>query len=557
MNELKKSISSLCFSKDRPLQLEGYIRSLKKHASDEINISILYCCSDDKFKVAYNALSSKYTDVDFILETNFRKQVTRWLRSANSPLVMFGCDDVVFKDKFDCGHIVKAFEEEPNLISFSLRLGREITYCAMHGISEMPPLFIKSKPYLTWNWPQATHDWKYPFELNCSVYKIDFIKNFIRKIDSDEIIHPMWQGETGKHWGHPNRLEAFGSIAIHEFSSSHNLMASFQSAKASIITINRVQDECKNFVYDDNKTLTSKDLLNYWDDKIVLDIDSYKEKKYSSIHIAEAFFFVRNNPGKKFSTNSECDRYTTMIKDFAGMLIIQNHTLANHPKLPEFITQFSEYFYKRDEIEDNIPIQISPYLDDATSKTNIDQVYFHQDTWAFSRVLDIRPKKIIDVGSTALLVGCFSYLAPTTSIDIRPLSVKLPFLKSKKGSILDLPFEDKSVELLTSISVIEHIGLGRYGDKLDPDGSMKAFNEVERVIAPDGHFIGSVPVSHTPFIIFNAERVFRQKTIFDIFKDFELADEQFLFSEPNEEGKIKNLQAFKFATWCFDFVRKR
>jgi Caenorhabditis protein of unknown function, DUF268 len=33
-------------------------------------------------------------------------------------------------------------------------------------------------------------------------------------------------------------------------------------------------------------------------------------------------------------------------------------------------------------------------------------------------------------------------------------------------------------------NVIEHIGLGRYGDPLDPDGELRAIGELVRVLAP-------------------------------------------------------------------------
>ena len=74
---------------------------------------------------------------------------------------------------------------------------------------------------------------------------------------------------------------------------------------------------------------------------------------------------------------------------------------------------------------------------------------------------------MVDVGSTALLVGIISQCIPTISIDVRPLPVSLPGLICKYGTITDLPFEDATVEFLSSMCVIEHVGLGRYGDTID------------------------------------------------------------------------------------------
>ena len=40
---------------------------------------------------------------------------------------------------------------------------------------------------------------------------------------------------------------------------------------------------------------------------------------------------------------------------------------------------------------------------------------------------------------------------------------------------------------------LEHIGLGRYGDKVDPMGDIRAMNELARVTAPGGNLLIAVP----------------------------------------------------------------
>lgn len=53
-------------------------------------------------------------------------------------------------------------------------------------------------------------------------------------------------------------------------------------------------------------------------------------------------------------------------------------------------------------------------------------------------------------------------------IDIRPLELKLDNLFFLKGSILALPFADNSIESLSSLCVVEHVGLGRFETILIP-----------------------------------------------------------------------------------------
>jgi hypothetical protein len=56
--------------------------------------------------------------------------------------------------------------------------------------------------------------------------------------------------------------------------------------------------------------------------------------------------------------------------------------------------------------------------------------------------------------------------------------------------------------------VLEHVGLGRYGDTLDYDGDLRAARELARVTAPGGHLIVVVPMGGEARIQFNAHRIY-------------------------------------------------
>ena len=85
-----------------------------------------------------------------------------------------------------------------------------------------------------------------------------------------------------------------------------------------------------------------------------------------------------------------------------------------------------------------------------------------------------------------MTIGAISGSVPTIFVDYRPLEVRLPGLTCVAGTIEQLPFADVSLRSLSCLHVIEHIGLGRYGDSLDPDGSRKAAVELQRVVAVGG-----------------------------------------------------------------------
>jgi SAM-dependent methyltransferase len=174
---------------------------------------------------------------------------------------------------------------------------------------------------------------------------------------------------------------------------------------------------------------------------------------------------------------------------------------------------------------------LHPCLGDDTAETAIEPIYFYQDTWAFEKIIRSAPSHHIDVGSHHKFVAFLSKVFPVTMVDIRPLALSLNTLNFRKGSILDLPFENDSVESLSSLCVVEHIGLGRYGDPLDPSGSEKAVAELCRVIRPNGHLYISVPIDDRNRVFFNAHRAFEEKYFEQLLFPLEVIEKEYISGE--------------------------
>lgn len=164
-----------------------------------------------------------------------------------------------------------------------------------------------------------------------------------------------------------------------------------------------------------------------------------------------------------------------------------------------------------------------PCLFDRTAITRVDSHYFYQDIWAFKKIQASGTPCHVDVGSRAIFVGMLTAITNVTFIDIRPLVVSLENFDSQSGSILALPFADNSVPSLSCLHVAEHIGLGRYGDPLDPAGTRKATRELARVLAPRGNLYFSVPVGR-PRVCFNAHRIHSPQQILNHFHGLELVE---------------------------------
>ena len=239
---------------------------------------------------------------------------------------------------------------------------------------------------------------------------------------------------------------------------------------------------------------------------------------------------------------------SSYLKSWVKDLVEKKSPLVNHPGFSGYLKDIVQYLRMPGH---ETQINLQPCLDENSPQTPIDKYYFYQDTWAAQKIFEINPCRLVDIGSTALLVGIISQSIPTISVDVRPLPVSLPGLTCISGTIKDLPFKGNRVELVSSMCVIEHVGLGRYGDDLDTLGSIRAIKEISRIIKQGGSVLFSVPVSHSTQLSFNAHRIFSKREILDLFPEgFVLQDELFLFPEPGCESDIAGLQESQYCVWC-------
>ncbi len=197
-----------------------------------------------------------------------------------------------------------------------------------------------------------------------------------------------------------------------------------------------------------------------------------------------------------------------------------------------------------------------PCLHDRTAFSPTVGHYFYQDAWALRAVKRSETPLHVDVGSNVVYVSMVSAIAPTIFVDIRPLVTNLDNLNCLDGSILAMPFADNSLPSLSCLHVAEHIGLGRYGDPLDPGGTHKAARELARVLKPGGSLYFSLPLGR-PRLCYNAHRVHAPDQILGYFSDLQLAD----FAAIVDGGSFKpaaqpaELVNSDFACGLFHFIK--
>lgn len=151
-------------------------------------------------------------------------------------------------------------------------------------------------------------------------------------------------------------------------------------------------------------------------------------------------------------------------------------------------------------------------LGEGRLTTDFDPHYTYHVGWAMRALACLRPSEHVDVSSSFVFSVALSAFLPVRFYEFRPVPVWLEGLQTLTGNLMALPLESSSVSSLSCMHVVEHIGLGRYGDPLDPQGDLKAIAELKRVLAPGGHLLFVTPTGRSR-LCFNAHRIYSYEQV--------------------------------------------
>lgn len=195
----------------------------------------------------------------------------------------------------------------------------------------------------------------------------------------------------------------------------------------------------------------------------------------------------------------------------------------NIKNFPRFYGDLQKYKKMSSGDSNSRPIELNPHFDWDGEAGTASGHYFNQDLWAAKKIFEEDPATHFDIGSR--IDGFVSHLLVFTEVnyvDIRPLESEWDNLNFIQADATEMKeFDDNSLDSVSSLHAAEHFGLGRYGDPIDPSGSVKFMRSLRRVLAPSGKLYFSVPVGEER-VEFNAHRVFSPHTVLDTFDKLEL-----------------------------------
>lgn len=200
-----------------------------------------------------------------------------------------------------------------------------------------------------------------------------------------------------------------------------------------------------------------------------------------------------------------------------------------------------------------------PCLHDNTGATGFDHHYIYHPAWAARILAQISPKRHVDISSSLYFSSIVSAFIPVEFYDYRPAALELTGFSSGAADLLALHFATGSIESLSCMHVVEHVGLGRYGDPLDPDGDLKAIKELTRVLAAGGDLLFVVPIGR-PKIKFNAHRIYSYDQVISYFPQLKLREFSLISDDSNGGNLIYNADkamadAQDYGCGCFWFTK--
>ena len=223
----------------------------------------------------------------------------------------------------------------------------------------------------------------------------------------------------------------------------------------------------------------------------------------------------------------------------------------------------AQYALFKDTLDKNRGFLVSdankwPILNDDTNSTPYDSHYLYHTAWAARRIVANKPKDHVDFSSYVYFSTILSAILPVRFYDYRPLNFSMNNFFPGKQDLCQTDFGDSTLSSVSCMHVIEHIGLGRYGDPIDPQGDIRAINELKRIVAKNGYLYIVLPVAGVNKVHFNAHRVYTYRTIMDLFSGFTLKSSAvlcdrtgvFICDAPESYFNTQN-----YGCGCFEFCK--
>ena len=201
---------------------------------------------------------------------------------------------------------------------------------------------------------------------------------------------------------------------------------------------------------------------------------------------------------------------------------------------------FKDYRKLKAKLKGNTEFQITklfPILTEKFSEAGVMKGhYFNQDLYVAKLIYGANSTKHVDIGSrTDGFVAHLAVFREVEVFDIREIKSTVENISFTRADLSSSSFNHIAyTDSLSCLHAIEHFGLGRYGDTIDPEGHILALENMWKALKVGGKFYFSTPIGPQR-IEFNAHRVF---SVHYLLKLFESKYDIVSFSYINNKGDL-------------------
>lgn len=167
-----------------------------------------------------------------------------------------------------------------------------------------------------------------------------------------------------------------------------------------------------------------------------------------------------------------------------------------------------------------------PVISDKYAEAGSMGNYFWQDLWAAKLIFESGTETHFDIGSRidGFIAHLLAMHISVTLIDVRKFPGEVENLHTVIGDASSLSqIEDGSIGSMSALCSLEHFGLGRYGDDVEPEACFRCFENIQKKLKPGAHLYISVPIGRER-VEFNAHRIFYARTIVECFDQMKLLE---------------------------------
>ena len=324
-------IHGIVFSYNRAMQLDATLRSFYLHCQDahQIRLTVLYKTNEPRYACQYQILAKDYPQVTFYPEKNFRRDTLQvlmagvfnplarlWLRGfsylinsqhirvsllrraidrlarneqrkiasrkypvAGTSYILFLVDDNIFVRDFSISEVTQALGSVPEALGFSLRLGKNTTYCYSRGAYQRLPSFSQlADRVLGYAWLDADFDFGYPLEVSSSVYRARKIGSLIATL----------------RFHQPNKLEGRLARCSRLFQDTCPRLLCFETSVAFCNPVNMVQQIVLNRA-GESAAFTVRELAERFEHGERIDVKSLSGFVPNGCHQEVEISFRRDN----------------------------------------------------------------------------------------------------------------------------------------------------------------------------------------------------------------------------------------------------------------------